>query len=164
MQTLQIPSFTDLERLLTLVEAEQPALLPACRWLVLGPELGRRILPGIDPSAAELTSLLRLLRDREPPLLPLGDELARVSDRGDAARVELCVDQLLEHDGWEHPNQVLDRPRPPLDKLLAACQARSERTGEDERRHVEAVSGRVERAVRIAEAARKKRERMQRRR
>ncbi|MEE8524622.1 MAG: hypothetical protein V3T72_11880 [Thermoanaerobaculia bacterium] len=71
---------------------------------------------------------------------------------------------MLEHEAWHHPTQVLERPRPDFDKLLAACQARLERTREEHRSLVGRVTVKVERAARIAEGARKKREKMRRRR
>lgn len=164
MPLLEFPAFVLLERLLSRVESEDPDLLPVCRWLMLGPLLGKLILPESEPSAADLTSLLRLLRDQEPPLLAFGEDLARASEHREAAWLELCVDRLLEQDDWQHPTQVLERPRPDPDKLLGACQARLKQTGEPLRERVEAVTVKVERAARIEAAARETRERMRRRR
>ena len=40
------------------------------------------------------------------------------SDHGEAALLEICVDRLLRSPDWEHPTQVLERPRPDFKKLL----------------------------------------------
>jgi hypothetical protein len=159
MPTLEIPSLTLLAKLFARVEADQPGLLPACRWLVLRPELGRMVLPGTEPSAADLTAVLRLLRHEEPPLPALGERLARASEHYEQAYAELCLDRLLEHEDWHHPTQVLDPPWPAFDQLLVACRARLERSPEDaDRNHAVAVAVKLERAVRISESARKTRE------
>jgi hypothetical protein len=161
MPTLEIPSLTVLAKLFARVEADQPGLLPACRWLVLRPELGRMVLPGTEPSAADLTALLRLLQDEEPRLAALGERLASASEDFEQAYAELCLDRLLEHEDWHHPTQVLDPPRPAFDKLLAACRARLERSPEGaDRNHAASVAVKLERAVRISESARRKREPM----
>ncbi len=164
MPLLEIPAFVLLEHLLSRVESADPGLLPVCRWLALGPQLGKLILPESEPSAADLTSLLRLLRDKEPPLLAFGEDLARASEHREAAWLELCVDRLLEQDGWQHPTQVLERPRPDLDHLLGTCRARLNQSAEPLRERIQAVTFKVERAARIDAAAREKRERMKRRR
>jgi hypothetical protein len=166
MPDLKLPALGLFENLLARVEAERPELLPVCRRLVLGPDLGRLILPGAAPSAADLVALLRLLRDREPSLLPLGEDLTRSSEHHEAAQVELCVDLLIAHEDqdWQHPSLVLDRPRPALDKLLDGCRARLQATPEPLRDRVHAVIDKVERAARIAASARERRERMDRRR
>ncbi len=156
----RIPPHEVVDRLFALVGAESPGLLPACRWLLLGPRLAALVLPETRPSAAELTSLLRLLRDRDRSLLPLGRELVQLSEHGEAALLELCVDRLLEHSNWEHPTQVLEQPRPDFGKLLKICQARLRRSRGDNRGQVAAVTAKVERAARIADSARERRRRM----
>ena len=155
-----LPSLKVLKRLLYLVQSENPQLLPAFRWIALGPELAEIALNGSEPSADDLAAILRLLQEKARDLLPLGRELMRDSTHGEAAELQLCVDQLLEHSNWEHPTEVLDRPRPDLGKLLAACQTRLKRSRGKKRAQVEAMVAKVERAVRIAEIARKRRERM----
>jgi len=85
-----------------------------------------------------------------------------VSDHGEAALLEICVDQLLQSPDWEHPTQVLERPRPDFKKLLETCEARLERSGEQGRAEAEAMTAKVERAVRIEASADERRQRMRR--
>ena len=160
MLILELPPFQRLERLLDLVANEAPALLPGCRRLVLGPRLGSLVLPEIEPSTSELTALLRMLENRAPELLPLGRQLVRSSDDGETAFLELCVDRLLARADWEHPTQVLDRPRPNLERLLEVCRARQLRSGGSEHARIGTVVTKVERAARIAEGAARRRQRM----
>ncbi len=152
----RVPPFNTLDRLFALVKTEDPGLLPVIRWLLLGPRLATLVLPEIPPpSASELLDLLRLLRAREPSLSPVGEELIRSSRHGEEAWLEICVDRLLEHSDWEHPTQVLERPRPDFGKLLQTCLARREASQEDDR--LAYVIDRVERAARIADEARQRR-------
>jgi hypothetical protein len=162
MPSFEFPPFVYLERLLTLVAEDAPALLPGCRWLVLGPELGNLVLPEPQPTADEMADLMRLLQRRALDLLPLSRELIEVSDHGEAALLEICVDRLLLSSSWEHPTQVLERPRPDFTKLLGACEARLKRSRKPERAAIEAMTAKVERAVRIQKSAAERRQRMQR--
>ena len=164
MPILELPSFDRLERLFAVVAAEAPELLPACRSLVLGPRLGALVLPEPPPGGEELASLLRLLRRQAPELLALGRELVETADAGETALIELCVDKLLQSSDWQHPTQVLERPRPDFEKLLAACRARRKRLRGRRRVEIEAMIEKVERAVRIEAAARQRRQRQRRRR
>jgi hypothetical protein len=162
MPTLEIPPSELLERLFRLVAEEDETLLEECRWLVLGAKLAAAVaLPGKAPDLGQLVSLLRLLRHRAPALEPLGRKLAGNSQHCEDALVEIAVDQLLEHADWEHPTQVLERPLPDFHKLFIASRSRVEDAGDGERSAVESMSSKMERAWRIAEGARVRRERMQ---
>lgn len=162
MPTLEVPRFELLRRLFSLVAEESEALLPGCRWLVLGPRLGAIVAPDDVPTLDDLTALLRLLRDQTPDLQSLGRALAQNSEHGEDAFVELAVDQLLESSNWEHPTQQLERPRPAFAKILAVCHRRLAAAGKDEVWEIAAVTDKMERAVRIEESARARRERMRR--
>jgi len=162
MPTLEIPRYEELERLFAVVAEEGAELLPGCRWLVLGPQLGAIVAPHEAPALDQLVALLRLLRRREPELEELGRELAGNSEHGEAAYVEICVDRLLEVPGWHHPTQVLERPRPDFRQLLEASRARSKAPGGSGLAELGSVVARLEKAVSIAEDARARRERMRR--
>ncbi|MEE8523807.1 MAG: hypothetical protein V3T72_07725 [Thermoanaerobaculia bacterium] len=157
MPTLVVPRFELLERLFSLIAEENEALLPGCRWLVLGPKLGAIVAAEEAPTLDELTALLRLLRRQTPDLQSLGGTLARNSEHGEDAVVELAVDRLLESSDWEHPTQMLERPRPDFGKLFAACRRRLAGAGPNERIEVTSVTAKVERAARIEESARARR-------
>lgn len=163
MPTLEIPSYELLEQLFRLVAEEEESLLEGCRWLVLGKQLATVLgLPGEAPDPDQLISLLRLLRRRAPDLEPLGRKLACSSEHCEDVLVEIAVDQLLECTDWEHPTQVLERPVPDFQKLFEASRRRLEKAAEGERAAVASMCSKVERAWRIAESARVRRERMQR--
>ena len=85
--------------------------------------------------------------------------LVAASDLGEEAQVEACLDLLVEADParWNHPVQVLSRPRPELGALLAGCSKRLAGAGEDARGRLHDVRGKLERAVRIESNARMRR-------
>jgi hypothetical protein len=150
-----------LDQLAELLDHRAPELRDIPGWLLLGPELGQRLL-GIyrpEPRAAELTALLRLVRAERPELLPLVRELVWNSRQASAAMVEIQLDQLVTIDEWSHPVQVLDRPRSDLRDLLAASRRRLRTSRGEEKARLITVRQRLERAVRIAEAARRRRAR-----
>ena len=164
MPILELPSFKSLERLVTLIRNEKPELLATCRHLVLGPGLSSLLLEEpAEPEAVELASFLRLLRRHALDLLPLGRELVAGSDAAEQAFAELAVDELLRSSTWEHPTQILDRPRPELEALLRACQARRKRARGQRRAEIDEAIFKVDRAVRIESSARKRRQRLHRR-
>ncbi len=72
--------------------------------------------------------------------------------------LEADLDRLVATPGWEHPASALDRPRPDLGELLAACRSRLA-TAEDagDRRRLAEVEARLERAHRIEQNARRRR-------
>ena len=150
-----------LDQLAQLLEHRAPDLRDLPGWLLLGPELGQRLL-GLyrpEPKAAELTTLLRLVRAERPELLPLARELVWNSRQASAAMVEIQLDQLVAIAEWSHPVQVLDRPRSDLRDLLAASRRRLRASRGKEKARLVVVRQRLERAMRIAEAARKRRAR-----
>ncbi|MEE8524160.1 MAG: hypothetical protein V3T72_09540 [Thermoanaerobaculia bacterium] len=74
-----------------------------------------------------------------------------------------ALDELLRHEDWQHPTQVLDRPRPEPKALLALCEARLEGAEEPERTRLQDTRHKLERAARIDAEARHNRERLRRR-
>ncbi len=75
-----------------------------------------------------------------------------------AVRVEKALDLLIAERGWETPGQVLAGPRPPLRKLLVACEDRLEAGEPDDRQRLIEVRDLLQRAIRIDEAGRRRRE------
>ncbi len=74
--------------------------------------------------------------------------------------LELQLDRLVETDSWEHPIQVLERPRPSLADLLRVCDERIERSeAEGKRARLIVVREKIDRALRIADSARRRRTR-----
>jgi hypothetical protein len=150
-----------LDQLGELLDRRAPELRDLPGWLLLGPELGQRLL-GIyrpEPRAADLTALLRLVRAERPELLPLVQGLVWNSRQAPAAMVEIQLDQLIAAGDWSHPVQVLERPRSDPRDLLAASRRRLRAARGEERARLVTVRQRLERAVRIAEAARRRRTR-----
>jgi len=162
MPTLKLPRYQLLRRLFDLVAEAGGALLPCCRWLVHGPGLAAILGPDEPPTLEQVTALLRLLRSQAPELLETGLALVRKSEHGDDAYVEICVDLLLETPDWQHPTQVLEPPRPDFPRLLEASLARRRPSHVSSSTELDAVIEKLERAVRIAENARKRRARMDR--
>lgn len=79
-----------------------------------------------------------------------------------AEQVEQQLDQLVAANRWAHPVQVLERPRADLAALLRACHLRRIGAEGEGRRLLEVVEEKLERAVRIAEAARQRRKKVRR--
>lgn len=74
--------------------------------------------------------------------------------------LELQLDRLVESESWEHPIQVLERPRPSLEDLIRVCDERIERSAaEGARARLVVVREKIERALRIADSARRRRNR-----
>ena len=71
--------------------------------------------------------------------------------------VEIQLDQLIAAEEWSHPVQVLERPRSDLRDLLAASRRRLRGLRGQEKARLVVVRQRLERAVRIAETARRRR-------
>ncbi len=156
--------------LLEHVARVEPQLLPVCRWLVLG----RRLAPLILSNRAEgdestpfmraptLDDLVRLLRSIEgtaPELEAHARSIIAESELGARAEIEAGLDRLLDADKsrWAHPTQVLSRPYPELSDLLACCLRRLEDVSGSERRQLQSVRIKLERAVRIEGNARRRR-------
>lgn len=151
-----------LKRLIDLLDARAPELRSLSSWLLLGEDLGSRMLPPNLPlpQLEELTAFLRLVRTERPELLALASELVRGSELAAATMVEIHLDQLIEAEEWSHPVQVLERPRSDFRALLAACRRRLREARGRERSRLADVRRRLERTVRIAESARNRRRRM----
>jgi len=151
-----------LKRLIDLLDARAPQQRALLSWLILGRDLGSRLLPAnlLLPQLEDLTAFLRLVRMERPELLALASELVRSSELAAATMVEIHLDQLIEAEGWSHPVQVLERPRSDFRALLAACRQRLREARGGEHNRLSEVRQRLERAVRIAESARDRRRRL----
>lgn len=130
------------------------------RRLLLGPEV-HRLMGGDgewEPTVEEVVGWLRHLRDTDSGLLPWALVSVRLDHRALSILQELHLDQLLMAPEWSHPSQVFQRPRPPLIPLLEACVARLDggAAGEDAQ-GLTAVREKLERAIRIEEAASRRR-------
>ncbi len=162
------PTARELTVLFDLLGREARHLCPACRWLIVGPDLSAAILAehARPPTAAELTELVRLVERRAPELAAAGRWLVEGSEHAEAVRVELQLDRLVatDVDAWEYPSQALERPLADFELLLAACTERRRETRGARRRHLEQIEAKLERAVRIAASARERRQRMRQRR
>jgi hypothetical protein len=74
------------------------------------------------------------------------------------AALDRALDRLVETAEWEHPSQILDRPHPGYRILLALCAERLEDPEVRSRDRLAEVRGKLDRAVRIADEARQRRE------
>ncbi len=147
--------------LLEHVAAADPELLPACRWLVLGRQLAPLILEqeGRAPVFSDLVRLLRAVAGQTPELEQTARSMVASNEMGTEAQVEAGLEQLVEADAarWAHPVQVLSRPRPELGALLVACGRRLESAADETRERLLSVKGKLVRAVRIEDSARRRR-------
>jgi hypothetical protein len=163
-------STRDLQILFDFLAREAPGLRRVCRWLAVTAELGEEraavLLAGHarPGTAAELADFLRLLQGEEPDLVPAGQWLVDHSEHREAVHVELQLDLLIaaDIDGWQHPTQALEPPRADFAKMLVSCGIRRHSATGAEDDHLAEVEAKLDRAVRIAESARKRRERMER--
>jgi hypothetical protein len=117
-------------------------------------------VPGITPAIDRTQLSLDAVFD-ELHALPesFPDSLSR--DRAwTRADLDRALDQLVETAGWEHPSQVLDRPRPGYRTLLALCEVRIEDSEAPSRDRLTEVRDKLERSVRIADEARQRLEKM----
>ena len=121
----------------------------------------------LEASRGSLSYILELLEMAERGLrvsrLEMADRTAQVRKEVEGVvwriseiLLELQLDRLLEVDGWEHPTQVLERPRPSLEDLLEICEERllREPSGNPRLLH---VREKLERAQKIAARARERR-------
>lgn len=159
------PNAEELTALFEILAREAAELRPACRWLIVGPEMATAILGqhARPPTVDDLTRLVRLLEDQAPELMPVGWWLVNASDHAEATQAEIQLDQLIaaDLDAWQHPTQVLDRPRPDFELLLTWCQSRRRQRRGSELERLAAIEAKLERAVRIEAIARRRRQRMQ---
>ena len=139
----------------------------------LGPvasTLGRETLEAARAGLQEIQRLLRLaersLLEAHPgaaqDMIQAQGDISQAVRRMSTVLLELHLDRLISLDGWEHPSQVLERPRPDLEALLAACEDRIRKRpryrGPTEENHrLERVRSKLERAQRIANSARQRR-------
>ncbi len=149
-----------IEALIEHVTAHAPDLLAACRWLLVEPRLAPLILgPGAHPPlAADLSRFLCLLRAAPLEAAAAGQALWVARSRL-ATELDLALERLLAagEDEWHHPSEVLGRPCPDFAALHAASRERLEgRNGK--RRRLGTVRDKLERAVRLETAARRRRE------
>lgn len=79
------------------------------------------------------------------------------------AQAEQQLDQLLKAMGWSHPVQVLERPRADLAVLLKAGRLRLPTVQGVERQHLQEALAKLERALRIENSARRRRQEARRR-
>lgn len=157
---LALPPQNILEQWFGLLPDDRPELLLASQYLVLGPDLAE-LIHSPPPAPEPLVELLRFLRELAPAVLAYVRDLAEESPLGRHALLELVVDVLVAaEDGWRHPSQVLDRPRPEYRELLPICLERLRLADDAERPHLTDVTTKVETAARIAEEARLRRRRL----
>lgn len=74
-----------------------------------------------------------------------------------ALDVDGALDRLISVSRWEHPAEVLDRPRPSYGALLQACDERLPGAEGDRRERLEEARFKIARARRVEEAARRRR-------
>ena len=142
------------------VASSAPDLLPACRWLLMGPSLARWVCPtdGVEPSLPEMIELLRFLDGEELEIEAVGHALATTSLHLDEARIEHGLDRLLgaEEDQWTHPAVVLGRPCPKFTDLLARCTHRLATADADAHQRLEGVRAKLEHAVALERTTRRR--------
>ncbi|MCP3960513.1 MAG: hypothetical protein GY719_21925 [bacterium] len=140
------------------IEARGPGLLPACRWLLMGPALADWVCPtdGMEPTLPEMIELLRLLDDEEPEVETVGRALLTSSPHLGEAKIEHGLDRLLHADEgrWTHPGVVLGRPCAEFTDLLARCSGRLQAAAGEDRRRLESVRGKLRDAVALERTAR----------
>jgi hypothetical protein len=131
--------------------------------------LGRETLEAARAGLMEIQHLLRLaersLAEANPRAVQdttqAQGDIAQAVRRMSNVLLELHLDRLVAVEGWEHPSQVLERPRPELDALLTACEQRIRKKPRglppEQTRRLELVRNKLERAQRIAKSARQRR-------
>lgn len=160
------PSKTQLQALFSFLESQPRDFRPICRWLVLGPELAKTILPDFAhaPSLEEVLDLVRLVTRRAPELRETIGWLTAASPHAEALQDELQLDRLLEFepDSWAHPIQILTKPRSPFVNLLEACRRRLVKAEGEDHERLSRVEEKLERAMELEERARRRRLEMRR--
>jgi hypothetical protein len=158
---MRFPTTPNLRQLFKLLDRHAPDLKAPCRWLLVGPNLAVIIMPehSRQPDVEDLTRLMRLLKKEAKELVPVGRWMLAASEQSAATLVELQLDQLLEAhpEDWSHPIQVLERPRAGLPSMLRACRLRMLSAQGNRRKRLLEVRDKLERAVRIARSAEKRR-------
>ena len=145
-----------------------PANSPS-RLGTLATTLSRETLEAARAGLVEIQQLLQLaernLHEAHPRAVhdttQAQGDIAQAVRRMSKVLLELHLDRLVAQDGWEHPSQVLERPRPELDALLAACEQRIRHKPRslppEHARRLELVRTKLERAQRISQRARQRR-------
>lgn len=155
------PSKTQLKALFSFLQHQQEDLRPICRWLVLGPELARTILPDFAhaPSLDEVLQLVRVVERGAPELRETVSWLTAASPHAEALQDELQLDSLLEFDpeSWSHPIQILSKPRSRYPDLLAACRRRMTTAEGDMQDRLRGVEEKLQRAAQLDDRARRRR-------
>lgn len=158
---MQSPTIPTLRKLFKLLDRRAPDLKAPCRWLLVGADLAAIILPEYSrqPEVEDLTQLIRLLKKEAPDLVSVGRWMVAASEQSAATLVELQLDQLIEakSEDWSHPIQILERPRAELPAMLRACRLRMLSAQGERRKRLDEVRDKLERAVRIANSAERRR-------
>ncbi len=92
-----------------------------------------------------------------PPSIPRQTPSHLVWRRKDIGR---ALNLLVEAAEWEHPSQVLGRPRPSDRELLSLCNLLLEEAEPEQKERLTEVHRKLERTVRIAAEARERRRQM----
>lgn len=157
------PSKTQMQHLLTFLEEQPVDFRPAVRWLMLGRHMAESLMSEFvqEPDLDQLLQLMRLVKDQEPDLIDTATLLAASSPHAEALHVEVQLDMLVERnpDTWNHPVQILRRPRSPYGVLLAACRRRLKRSSSDDSvEFLKTAESKLLRAVELEEQARRRRQ------
>jgi hypothetical protein len=135
------------------VDAEQTVSLCRDGLICVSSLLASLLQAGSGPRHQEtLTSVRELVDGARRELDVLVEEIDSL--------LSAALDQLVQADGWEHPGQVLERPRPDFKVLLKFCELRLDRAPESERPRLEDTRDKLARTVRIANEARHSRQSM----
>lgn len=156
------PSKVQMQRLLEALEGQASDLIPTCRWLIVGRHLadvlGSDISP--EPDLDQLLKFMRWVQHQEPQLIDTATLLAATSPLAEQLHIEVQLDALAARNpiAWNHPVQVLARPRSPYGVLLAACRRRLDVAALEDQERLLSVAGKLERAIELEERARRRRQ------
>ncbi len=155
------PSQADLRSLFNFLEDQPRDFRPICRWLVLGPEMAKIVLPDFAhaPTLDEVLDLVRWIEERAPELRSTVAWLVAASPHAAVLQRELQLDFLLQVDAgsWTHPVQVLPKPRSSNEDLLEACRQRRRKAEGEARDRLAGVEAKLLRAKQIDDRARRRR-------
>lgn len=151
-----------MQRLLSFLEDQTTDFRPAVRWLMLGRTMAESLMSDFvrEPDLDQLLGLMRLIKNEEPELIDTVTLLAASSPHAEQLRIEVQLDFLVDRDpgAWNHPVQILLRPRSPYGVLLTACRGRLERSDADSAERLRSVESKLRRAVELEERARRRRQ------
>ena len=159
------PSRAQMKRLLGLLEKQANDLVPTCRWLIVGRHLAETLDSDFcrEPSLDQLLQLMRWAKDQDPALIDSATLLAAASPHAEELHIEVQLDALVDPDpdAWNHPVQILARPRQPYPVLLAACRRRLGRAKDKGlKERLRTVEKKLRRTIELEEKARRRRQRM----